>query len=108
MSTNSVLMTTKQTKKLTVHGCKASKVKWSSSNPSVVSVSSSGMIKGKKNGNVVIKAKVGDYVFGCAVSVIPKNRKKAIDKALYIYKTSEYSQTKRMQNKFIWSRIFHG
>lgn len=34
MSTNSVLMTTKQTKKLTVHGCKASKVKWSSSNPS--------------------------------------------------------------------------
>lgn len=100
MSTNSVLMTTKQMKKLTVHGCKASKVKWSSSNPSVVSVSSSGMIKGKKNGNVVIKAKVGDYVFGCAVSVIPKNRKKAIDKALYIYKTSEYSQAKRMQNKF--------
>lgn len=100
MSTNSVLMTTRQMKKLTVHGCKASKVKWSSSNPSVVSVSSSGMIKGKKNGNVVIKAKVGDYVFGCAVSVIPKNRKKAIDKALYIYKTSEYSQAKRMQNKF--------
>lgn len=100
MSTNSVLMTTRQMKKLTVHGCKASKVKWSSSNPSVVSVSSSGRIKGKKNGNVVIKAKVGDYVFGCAVSVIPKNRKKAIDKALYIYKTSEYSQAKRMQNKF--------
>lgn len=43
---------------------------------------------------------MGDYVFGCAVSVIPKNRKKAIDKALYIYKTSEYSQAKRMQNKF--------
>lgn len=100
MSSNSALMTIGQMKKLTVHGCKASKVKWSSSNPSVVSVSSSGMIKGKKNGNVVIKAKVGDYVFGCAVSVIPKNRKKAIDKALYIYKTSEYSQAKRMQNKF--------
>lgn len=100
MSSNSALMTIGQMKKLTVHGCKASKVKWSSSNPSVVSVSSSGRIKGKKNGNVVIKAKVGDYVFGCAVSVIPKNRKKAIDKALYIYKTSEYSQAKRMQNKF--------
>lgn len=100
MSTNSVLMTTKQTKKLTVHGCKASKVKWSSSNPSVVSVSSSGKIKGKKNGNAVIKAKVGDYVFGCAVSVVSKSRKKAIDKALYIYRTSEYSQAKRMQNKF--------
>lgn len=100
MSSNSALMTIGQTKKLTVHGCKASKVKWSSSNPSVVSVSSSGKIKGKKNGNAVIKAKVGDYVFGCAVSVIPKNRKKAIDKALYIYKTSEYSQAKRMQNKF--------
>ena len=100
MSSNSALMTIGQMKKLTVHGCKASKVKWSSSNPSVVSVSSSGMIKGKKNGNVVIKAKVGDYVFGCAVSVIPKNRKKEIDKALYIYKTSEYSQAKRMQNKF--------
>lgn len=100
MSTNSVLMTTKQTKKLTVHGCKASKVKWSSSNPSVVSVSSSGKIKGKKNGNAVIKAKVGDYVFGCAVSVVSKSRKKAIDKALYIYRTSEYSQVKRMQNKF--------
>lgn len=100
MSTNSVLMTTKQMKKLTVHGCKASKVKWSSSNPSVVSVSSSGKIKGKKNGNAVIKAKVGDYVFGCAVSVVSKSRKKAIDKALYIYRTSEYSQAKRMQNKF--------
>lgn len=100
MSTNSVLMTTKQTKKLTVHGCKASKVKWSSSNLSVVSVSSSGKIKGKKNGNAVIKAKVGDYVFGCAVSVVSKSRKKAIDKALYIYRTSEYSQAKRMQNKF--------
>ena len=100
MSSNSALMTIGPTKKLTVHGCKASKVKWSSSNPSVVSVSSSGKIKGKKNGNAVIKAKVGDYVFGCAVSVIPKNRKKAIDKALYIYKTSEYSQAKRMQNKF--------
>lgn len=100
MSTNSVLMTTKQMKKLTVHGCKASKVRWSSSNPSVVSVSSSGKIKGKKNGNAVIKAKVGDYVFGCAVSVVSKSRKKAIDKALYIYRTSEYSQAKRMQNKF--------
>ena len=61
MSSNSALMTIGQTKKLTVHGCKASKVKWSSSNPSVVSVSSSGKIKGKKNGNAVIKAKVGDH-----------------------------------------------
>ena len=100
MTTNSVLMTTGQTKKLTVHGCKASKVKWTSSNPSVVSVSSSGKIKGKKNGNAVIKAKVGDYAFGCAVSVVPKSRKRAINKALYIYKTSKYSQAKRMQNKF--------
>lgn len=43
---------------------------------------------------------MGDYVFGCAVSVVSKSRKKAIDKALYIYRTSEYSQAKRMQNKF--------
>lgn len=100
MNVNSALLSAKQTKQLKVKGCKSSEVKWSSSNPKVVSVSSKGVIKAKKNGNAVIKAKVGDAMFGCAVSVVSANRKKAVNTAIHIAKTCTYSQPKRMQSKY--------
>lgn len=100
MSANSALMSPGQTKQLRVSGSKNVKIKWSSSNSSVVSVSSKGMLKARKNGNALIKAKVGDCMFGCAVSVVAPSRKKAINQAIHIAQTCTYSQPNRMQSKF--------
>lgn len=99
MSTKSALLTAKQTKKLSVKGARNITVKWSSSNPSVASVSSKGMIKAKKTGNALIKAKIGNTMFGCAVSVVSASKKKTINEAIRIGK-GIYSQPKRMQNGF--------
>lgn len=100
MSTNSALLSVKQTKQLNVKGCKKSAVKWSSSNPKVASVSSNGLVKAKKTGNAVIKAKIGDFMFGCAVSVVTPKKKNAINTAIRIAKTCTYSQPLRMQSKY--------
>lgn len=100
ISANSALLTVKETKQLSIQGYKGAKAKWSSGNPAVVSVSSNGKITAKKTGNAVIKAKVGNFVFGCAVSVVTPSRKKAINTAIHIAKTCTYSQPKRMQSKF--------
>ena len=100
MTQTSLLLSVKQSKTMKIKGCKSSEIQWSSSNPKVVSVSSKGVIKAKKNGNAVIKAKVGNSMFGCAVSVVSKSRKKAIDTAIHIAKTCTYSQQKRMQSKY--------
>lgn len=100
MSVNSALLAIKQAKQLTVKGVKGAAVKWSSSNPGVASVSSRGLIRAKKTGNAVIKAQVGNYMFGCAVSVVTASRQKAINTAIHMVKTGTYSQAKRMQNGF--------
>lgn len=99
ISKNSLLMSKKQVKQLKVKGVKNG-IKWSSSNSKIASVSSSGKVKAKKNGNVVIKAKVGNVSVGCAVSVVSKNRQKAIQRAIKISTTCTYSQPKRMQTEF--------
>lgn len=95
ISTNSSLLTVKQTKQLRVKGVKSSAVRWSSMNPKVASVSANGMVKAKKTGNAVIKAKIGDNLIGCAVSVVTKNKKNTINTALQIARGT-YSQPKRM------------
>lgn len=100
MNTTSALLSVKQTKQLKVKGCKDTEVTWSSSNPGVVSVTSKGKIKAKKTGNAVIKAQVGTIAFGCAVSAVSKNKKKAVTTAIHIGKTCTYSQPKRMQKNY--------
>lgn len=101
ISTNSALLTAKQTKQLNIKGSKNLTVKWYSSNSKVVSVSAKGLIKAKKTGNAVIKAKVGkNYLLGCAVSVVTPSKKKAINEGIRIAKTCTYSQPYRMQSKY--------
>lgn len=48
---------------------KASKVKWSTSNKSIASVSSKGVVKGRKKGEAVITAKHGTATATCSVVV---------------------------------------
>lgn len=100
MSTNSALLAIKETKQLRVKGAPAAAIKWSSTNPKVVTVSSKGLVRATSSGNAVIKAKIGDNMFGCAVSVVTQSRKKAINTAIHIVRTSTYSQPNRMQNKY--------
>lgn len=96
---NSLLMHEKETKQLKVKGTKE-KIHWSSSKPNIVSVSSSGKIKSKKKGNAVIKASIGDISVGCAVSVVSKNREKAIKTGIRIGKNNTYSQAHRMEKNY--------
>ena len=46
---------------------------WTSNNPSVATVSSSGLVTGVSNGNVIITftADDGDFVAQCAITVVP-------------------------------------
>ncbi len=99
ISKNSLLMSSGQTKQLKIKGITKG-IKWSSSNPKIATVSSTGKVKAKKNGNVVIKATVGDVSLGCAVSVVSPKRQKVVNRAIKIGQTCKYSQAKRMQNNY--------
>ncbi len=99
MSTNSVLLAKKQTKKLKVKGY-SGKVTWKSSRKKVASVSSKGKVKAKKEGNTIITVKIEDCKIGCVVSVTNARKKKAIRRAQRIASTSKYSQPRRMQKGY--------
>lgn len=79
---------------LKIKGC-LDKVKWVSNNKRVATVSSKGVVKGKKIGNALIYAYVGSQYFGCAVSVVSKKMNTIVKKA-YSLKKGKYSQAKRM------------
>ena len=96
---NSYLLEKGKTKKLTVKGY-SGKIYWSSTNPKVASVSSSGVVKGKTIGNAVITAKIGDQRIGCAVSVTTAALKKVCARGTYIGTHWTYSQPKRAQNGY--------
>ena len=51
------------------------KITYTSSNPSVVSVSESGVVTGKASGYAIINAKCGDFTGECVVSVTKENSK---------------------------------
>lgn len=54
------------------------KIKWSTSNKKVATVSKKGKVKGKKAGKATITAKVGEKKYKCKVTVKkPKNQKKS-------------------------------
>ncbi|MDD6207996.1 MAG: Ig-like domain-containing protein [Clostridiales bacterium] len=95
INASSVLLAKKQTKQLKVSKT-SGKITWKSSDPKIASVSSNGLVKGKKVGNVIITAKIGDKKLGCVVSVTTEKVKKAIAKAKKIGATCQYSQPKRM------------
>lgn len=76
------------------------RVKWKSAKKKVASVSSKGVVKGKKTGNTVVYAKIGERYLGCAVSVVTTKMKKVVSAAKKIAKTCKYSQAKRMQSGY--------
>ena len=103
--TDGCLLQKGKTKQLKVleNGKKKTKaiVSWSSSNKKVASVSRTGKVKGKKQGNAIIYAKVGKNIkIGCAVAVTTGKKIKVIKKAKKIVKTCKYSQPKRMSSKY--------
>ena len=75
------------------------KVTWKSTKKKTVSVSSKGIVKGKKNGNAVVYAELDGCRLGCAVSVVTAKRKKVINAAKKIAKGT-YSQEKRMSKGY--------
>ncbi|MBR1584980.1 MAG: Ig-like domain-containing protein [Clostridia bacterium] len=69
----SATLTKGDTVKLTITGAGSNKVTWSSSNTSIASVSSSGVVTGgSKTGTATITAKVAGYSLKCKVKVMPK------------------------------------
>lgn len=99
MSDTSYLLEEGHTKQLKVKGY-SGKITWSSTNPEIASVSKNGVVKGKKIGNVVITAKLGDQRVGCAVSVTAEDLKKVCARAAYIGTNWAYSQEKRTQSGY--------
>lgn len=71
LNKKSATITVGQTVKLKVKGTKK-KVKWSSTNKAVCTVNKSGLVKGKKAGSTVIKAKVKKKTLKCKVTVKAK------------------------------------
>lgn len=99
ISTNSVLLEKGKTKQLKVSNWPG-KLKWSSSNKNIASVSKSGVVKGKKIGNIVITAKIGDKQVGCAVSVTTSKLKKVCRRGTYIGTHWTYSQPRRTESGY--------
>lgn len=99
ISNQSLLLERGKTKKLKIVGCSKG-VKWSSSNKKIATVSKTGVVKGKKIGNVVITAKIGSKSVGCAVSVTTGTLKRVCERATYIGTNWSYSQAKRTQAGF--------
>lgn len=82
-------------------------VSWTSDDPSIVSVSSNGTIKGIRFGDTVITGQSGEYVFKYKVSVGPKSSIKALRYAAKHF-NSTYSQKYRMStgkydcSSYVW------
>lgn len=89
----------KKTATLRVDGY-SGKVVWKTTNKKNVTVNKKGKVKGKKIGNAVVYAEIGNHKIGCAVSVVTPKIKKVIQRAKKIVKTSKYSQANRMSDKY--------
>lgn len=69
-------------------------VKWSSSNNSIATVDKKGLVKAKKAGNVVIKAKVKNKVASCKFTIYSYTNKLEISKSsINIYPKQTYAIT---------------
>lgn len=99
LSSYGCLLEKGHTKKLRVKGC-SEKIVWKSFDSKIASVSKNGVVKGKKIGNVLISAKLGDQYVGCVVSVTTAQIKKVCVRASYMGKNWKYSQAKRGQTGY--------
>lgn len=99
MNKDSVVLAKGKTVGLKVKGT-SDKPKWSSSNKKIAKVTSKGVVKAKKYGNVVITAEFGGKRVGCAVSVVKGKVVNVIKRAKMIGSKWTYSQPKRMQKGF--------
>jgi len=96
ISDSSLLLEKGKTKTLKIKGCNKG-IKWYSSNKKIATVSKKGVVKGKRIGNVMIFAKIGNKRIGCAVSVTTNTLIKVCERATYIGTHWQYSQAKRTQ-----------
>lgn len=99
ISKQSALLVKKKSMKLQLTGYDGP-VEWTSTNPAIATVAPDGTVTGKKIGNVVIKAKVGNHYLGCAVSVTSSKIKNVVKRATYIGTHWKYSQAKRTQKGY--------
>lgn len=89
------VLTVGKTVTLKVKGTKK-KVKWSSSNKKVASVSSKGKVKAKKAGKATITAKVGKKKYKCKITV---KKKKSTKKTTTTQKTTTEKSTEKTTEK---------
>lgn len=97
ISSKSIYLMKGESYKLKITGTKK-KVKWSSSNKNVASVSSNGKVTAKKEGLVTITAKVNNKKYKCKVEVVQGRLEVGIDTSygcldLSVRNTSNYSVT---------------
>jgi cell wall-associated NlpC family hydrolase len=99
ISKTTLLIGKKKSQTLKITGY-SGEVTWTSKNSKIATVSKNGKVTGKKYGNTVVIAKVGDQYLGCAVSVVTPKLVKVCARAEYIGRHWKYSQAKRTQTGY--------
>ena len=100
MSSTSIVLAEGGSHQLRIRGEGTGNTVWSSANPAVAEVDSSGRIIGKSKGNTLITAKVNGKTFGCVVSVTSELRKNVVEWARAYSLRSKYSQSRRMEEGY--------
>lgn len=100
MSSTSIVLAEGGSHQLRIRGEGAGNTVWSSANPAIAEVDSSGRIIGKSKGNTLITAKVNGKTFGCVVSVTSELRKNVVEWARAYSLRSKYSQSRRMEEGY--------
>lgn len=99
MKKNSYILGIKEIQTLNVK-TDLNKLDWKSSDPKTVYVTRKGVMQGRREGNVLLTAKIGDTKLACLVSCVSPQKKLAAAYARKMSETSEYSQEKRMQKGY--------
>ena len=100
MSSTSIVLAEGGSHQLRIRGEGTGNTVWSSANPAIAEVDSSGRIIGKTKGNTLITAKVNGKTFGCVVSVTSELRKNVVEWARAYSLRSKYSQSRRMEEGY--------
>lgn len=100
MSSTSIVLAEGGSHQLRIRGEGTGNTVWSSANPAIAEVDSSGRIIGKTKGNTLITAKVNGKTFGCVVSVTSELRKNVVEWARAYSLRSKYSQSRRMDEGY--------
>ena len=100
MSSTSIVLAEGGSHQLRIRGEGTGNTVWSSANPAIAEVDSSGRIVGKSKGNTLVTAKVNGKTFGCVVSVTSELRKNVVEWARAYSLRSKYSQSRRMEEGY--------